>query len=62
MEVVEDLFKGLFLEAIDEDYVVELKEGIRKYNGWALRDLLKHLRKYAKMDGWQRPPVYHEQV
>ena len=50
VEVVEELLKGQFLEAIDEDYVVELKEGVREYDGRKLRDLLKHLRKYAKMD------------
>ena len=37
VEVVEELQKGLFLEAIDEDYVVELKEGVREYNGRTLR-------------------------
>ena len=50
VEVVEDLLKGLFLEAIDEDYVVELKEGMREYDGRRLRELLHHLRKYGKMD------------
>lgn len=50
VEVVEELLKGLFLDAIDEDYVVELKEGVREYDGRTLRELLQHLRKYAKMD------------
>ena len=50
VEVVEDLLKGLFLEAIDEDYVIELKEGMREYDGRQLRELLQHLRKYGKMD------------
>ena len=50
VEVVEELLKGLFLDAIDEDYVIELKEGVREYDGRTLRELLQHLRKYAKMD------------
>ena len=50
VEVVEDLLKGLFLEAIDEDYVIELKEGMREYDGRRLRELLQHLCKYGKMD------------
>ena len=48
--VVEDLLKGMFLEAIDEDYIVELKDGLREYDGRSLRDLLAHVKKYGKMD------------
>ena len=40
VEVVKDLLKGLFLDAIDEDYVIELKEGMREYDGCRLRQLL----------------------
>ena len=48
--VVEDLFKGLLLEAVDENYVLELKKGMREYDGCSLGNLLKRLCKYAKMD------------
>ena len=50
VEVVEDLLKGQFLDEIDEDYVIELKEGMREYDCRRLRQLLQHLRKYGKMD------------
>ena len=55
----------MFIEAIDEDYVVELKEGLREYDGRTLLDLLDHVNKYAKMDDkvhriiiydFQKPP------
>ena len=38
----------MFIEAIDEDYVVELKEGLREYDGRTLLELLNHVKKYAK--------------
>ena len=38
------------MEAINKDYVLKLKEGICEYNGRRLRKLLKHLRKYGKMN------------
>ena len=50
VQVVEDLLKGMFLEAIDEDYIVELKDGLREYDGESLLGLLEHAKKYAKMD------------
>ena len=50
VEATEELLKGMFIDAIDEDYVVELKEGLREYDGRTLRELLDHVHKYAKMD------------
>ena len=51
VEVTEELLKGQFLEAVDEDYVVELKEDLREYDGVPLRKMLRHVKdKYAKMD------------
>ena len=65
VEATEELLKGMFIEAIDEDYVVELKEGLREYDGVTLLELLDHVKKYAKMDDevhrliildFQKPP------
>jgi hypothetical protein len=65
VEATEELLKGMFIEAIDEDYVVELKEGLREYDGRTLQELLSHVSKYAKMDDevhrhilldFQKPP------
>ena len=65
VEATEELLKGMFIEAIDEDYVVELKEGLREYDGVTLLELLEHVNKYAKMDDevhrliildFQKPP------
>ena len=50
VRAVEELLKNMFLESIDEDYVVELKDGLREYDGRTLRDLLGHVKKYGKMD------------
>jgi hypothetical protein len=46
VEVVEDLLKGVFWEAIDKDYIVKLKDGMREYDGTSLRNLLAHVKKY----------------
>ena len=65
VEATEEFLKGMFIDAIDEDYVVELKEGLHEYDGRTLRELLDHVHKYAKMDdevhrhimnNFQQPP------
>ena len=51
VRITEELLKGQFLEAVDEDYVIERKEEMREYDGVSLRTLLQHVKeKYAKMD------------
>ena len=50
VEKVEELLKNMFIAAIDEDYVVELKQGLSEYDGRTLRELLAHYKKYGKMD------------
>ena len=51
MAKVEELLKAQFLDAIDEDYIVEQKEYMREYDGIPLKKLLQHVKeKYAKMD------------
>ena len=51
VEAVEDLLKNQVIEAIDEDYILELKEGRSGYSGITLLAILKHLRsEYATMD------------
>ena len=51
VEAMENLLKNQLLEAIDKDYILELKEGLSKYSGVKLVAILKHLREeYAPMD------------
>ena len=50
VEQVEELLKNMFVAAIDEDYIVELKQGLSEYDGRTLRELLAHYKKYGKMD------------
>ena len=50
----------MFIEAIDEDYVVELKEGLREYDGRTLLELLDHVNKYAKMDDEVHRIIIHD--
>ena len=51
VEAVQELLKNQFIEAIDEDYILELKQGIQEWNGRSLLDLLTHVRtNYATMD------------
>ena len=48
---MEELLKNQLLEAIDEDYILEKKEGISGYHSRKLLELLQHLRQeYAPMD------------
>jgi len=44
------LLKNQFLDAVPEEYILELKQGLSEYNDVSLLDLLKHLRdEYAPM-------------
>ena len=53
----ERLLINQLLESVDNDYLLELKDGMREYHGRTLRDLLAHLKKYGKMDN-----AVHERV
>ena len=44
VKTVEELLKNQLIEAVDEDYILELKEGISEYSGVSLLDILNHLR------------------
>ena len=51
VDAVRELLKIQFIEAIDEDYILELKQGIQEWNGCTLIDLLIHVRlNYVTMD------------
>ena len=51
VDAVRELLKNQFIEAVDEDYILELKQGIQEWNGRTLLDLLTHVRSnYATMD------------
>ena len=51
VDTVEELLKNQLIEAIDEDYILELKEGISEYSGVSLLQILEHLKtEYAPMD------------
>ena len=66
MSVVEELLKNVFIESIDELYILVLRQGIREYDGVTLRDILRHVfANYGKMDNhlvnknkdkWGQPP------
>ena len=50
VEAMEGILKNQLLEAVPEDYILELKQGLSEYNDVALLDILKHLRvEYAPM-------------
>ena len=40
---MEGILKNQLLEAVTEDYILELKQGLSEYNDVALLDILKHL-------------------
>ena len=44
VEAMENLLKNQLLESIDEDYILELKEGLSEYSSVALVEILTHLR------------------
>ena len=51
VDVIRELLKNQFIEAIDEDYILELKQGIQEWNGRTLLNLLTHVHlNYATMD------------
>ena len=66
VDVVEELLKNLFIDCIDESYIMELRQGIREYDGVSLRDILRHVFSiYGRMDDhlvnknmdeWRQPP------
>ena len=53
----ERLLINQLLASVDNDYLLELKDGMREYQGRTLRELLAHLKKYGKMDN-----VVHERI
>ena len=50
VDICEELLKKQLVGAVNEDYLLELKEGISEYSGVPLRDIIRHLRtEYAPM-------------
>ena len=50
-EVTQELLKNQFLEAIPEDYHLELNAGVLRYDGSSVYDLLTQVfTNYAKLD------------
>ena len=50
-EVMQELFKNQFLEAVPEDYYLKLNAGVLRYDGSTVYDLLTHVfSNYAKLD------------
>ena len=51
VDVVHELLKNMFIKAMDESYMMKLRQGIREHDGVTLRDLLRHVfQNYGKMD------------
>ena len=51
VEAVEELLRNQLIAAVDEDYILELKQGRSGYSGVSLLSILNHLRtEYATMD------------
>jgi hypothetical protein len=51
VDAVQELLKKQFIEAIDKDHILELKQGIQEWNGCTLLDLLTHVHtNYAAID------------
>ena len=49
--MVEELLKNQFLEAIDEEYIMEFHQGVLLYNQVKLLDLINHVfNNYAKIN------------
>ena len=53
----ERLLINQLLSSVDDVYLLELKDGMREYQGRTLRELLAHLKKYGKMDN-----IVHERI
>ena len=50
-EAAEELLKGQFMEAVEECYIKELREGYSEYDNRSLYELIKHVKeKYATLD------------
>ena len=50
-EVTQELLKSQFLEAVPEDYYLELNMGVLRYGGLTVYDLLTHVfSNYSKLD------------
>ena len=50
-EVTQHLLKNQFLEAIPDDYYLDLNAGVLRYDGSTVYDLLTHVfTNYAKLD------------
>ena len=57
VDAVQELLKKQSIEAINTDYLLKLKQGIKEWNGRTLLDLLNHVHaNYATMDNL----VYNE--
>ena len=66
VNIVEELLKNQFIDCIDESFIMELRQGIREYDGVTLRDILLHVfANYGRMDDhlvnknmdkWREPP------
>ena len=66
MEVLHELLKNKFIVCIDKSFIMELRDGMREYDGVTLQELLTHIFKhYGKMDDhlvnanrqkWDEPP------
>ena len=51
VETAEELLKGQFMEAVEECYFKELRQGYSEYDNRSLYDLIKHVKdKYATLD------------
>ena len=51
VEAVKDLLKNMLTEDIDEDYIIEFKDGLSEYSGVKLITIIEHIRtEYASMD------------
>ena len=51
VKICEELLKGQLIEAVDENFILELKDDMMDYDGVTLVDMLKHLRdEYAPQD------------
>ena len=50
-ELVEELLKNQLLKAVNEEYIMELRQGVFQYDGVTTSELLEHIfSNYAKID------------
>ena len=58
VEVAEELLKGQFMEAIEECYIKELRQGYSKCDNRSLFELIEHVKtKYATLARQFRPCI-----